>query len=256
VTQQNRHLTTEQLSGYLDDQLPAYERDTLEAHLETCEQCQVELAALHQTVALLHALPRPALPRSFVLPLNTQIVSDQAEQEDAAKEGDKTPIPLAAYPTQMQKTTARRRLPNYVRVTLRTLSSLAAVLGLVLCMSGLLSQITPLSSTLAPGSASYRAGETSDSKEARQNAATPQNQGTRTPAGSPKVTSASTPTPETHLGPARDAPPVYTPESSTPSLLYFALNAPAARIGVGFLLLLFGVMGFIVFKPRWRPREE
>src|SRR6266568_3115535 len=68
VADQVQHLTTEELSAFLDEQLSSQERTTIEAHLQTCERCQHELASLRQTVALLRALPQPALPRSFVLP--------------------------------------------------------------------------------------------------------------------------------------------------------------------------------------------
>jgi len=61
VAQENHHLTTEQLSAHLDGQLSDLEQSQLEAHLKTCEWCQQALTDLRRTVALLHALPRPAL---------------------------------------------------------------------------------------------------------------------------------------------------------------------------------------------------
>lgn len=59
----------EQLSAYLDGELEAEERQRLEAHLMACADCQRELAELRQTRQLLRALPAPALPRSFTLPV-------------------------------------------------------------------------------------------------------------------------------------------------------------------------------------------
>src|SRR5215469_2615502 len=66
--QSGEHLTIEQLSAILDKQLSPQEWAVCRAHLSTCQQCQGMLADLRQTSALLHALPQPELPRSFVLP--------------------------------------------------------------------------------------------------------------------------------------------------------------------------------------------
>ncbi len=68
MQQHNEHPTIEQLSALLDQQLAPQEQATCDAHLRTCQQCQHTLLNLRQTVALLHALPKPELPRSFVLP--------------------------------------------------------------------------------------------------------------------------------------------------------------------------------------------
>lgn len=59
----------EQLSAYLDGELAGSERKLLEAHLVDCTACQRELAELRQVRKLLRALPTPALPRSFTLPV-------------------------------------------------------------------------------------------------------------------------------------------------------------------------------------------
>lgn len=68
VTHSDWDLQRERLSAYLDGEVSADERTTLEAHLPSCEQCQRELAAYRQMRALLGALPAPSLPRSFTLP--------------------------------------------------------------------------------------------------------------------------------------------------------------------------------------------
>ena len=60
----------ERLSAYLDSELAATERAAVEAHLADCEQCQRELAALRQMRDVLRALPTPALPRAFTLPVS------------------------------------------------------------------------------------------------------------------------------------------------------------------------------------------
>jgi hypothetical protein len=58
----------ERLSAYLDGALGAEERRELERHLPRCAECQTALAELRRVRALLHALPAPRLPRSFMLP--------------------------------------------------------------------------------------------------------------------------------------------------------------------------------------------
>ena len=68
MAKQDRHPTIEQLSAYLDGQLSSGELSECDTHVETCQQCQQMLAELRETVALLHALPQPTLPRSFTLP--------------------------------------------------------------------------------------------------------------------------------------------------------------------------------------------
>ena len=67
----NQERLTEALSAYLDGALDGAERDALERHLATCEACRAELAGLRRVGALLRALPEPALPRSFTLPVTT-----------------------------------------------------------------------------------------------------------------------------------------------------------------------------------------
>lgn len=68
VSHSDWELQRERLSAYLDGEVSADDRTALESHLPGCAQCQLELAALRQTHALLAALPTPSLPRSFTLP--------------------------------------------------------------------------------------------------------------------------------------------------------------------------------------------
>jgi len=58
----------ENLSGYLDLQLPEPARQRVERHLQECARCRWDLETLQQTVALLRAMPRPRPPRSFAIP--------------------------------------------------------------------------------------------------------------------------------------------------------------------------------------------
>ena len=57
----------EQLSTYLDGQLPIREKMLLELRLRDDQELQKELEALAQTHLLLHALPKRRAPRSFAL---------------------------------------------------------------------------------------------------------------------------------------------------------------------------------------------
>jgi anti-sigma factor RsiW len=52
----------ERLSMYLDDELPAPDRRTLETHLRDCPCCGDVLESLRQTVVLCHEDGRPELP--------------------------------------------------------------------------------------------------------------------------------------------------------------------------------------------------
>ncbi len=64
---QNAHVSADLLSAYLDRQATAGERARVDAHLATCAVCRAELESLRQTVALVRALPRVAVPRAFTL---------------------------------------------------------------------------------------------------------------------------------------------------------------------------------------------
>jgi hypothetical protein len=61
-----RHAARESLSAFLDDALAPDERRQIEAHLEGCADCRRELAALGQTVGLLHRVEAPRAPAGFV----------------------------------------------------------------------------------------------------------------------------------------------------------------------------------------------
>jgi anti-sigma factor RsiW len=52
----------ERLSRYLDDDLPAADRRTIERHLRDCPCCEDVLESLKHTVAICHEEGRPDLP--------------------------------------------------------------------------------------------------------------------------------------------------------------------------------------------------
>ncbi len=61
------HIRAEMLSAFLDNQVSPAERVRVESHLRTCAACRGELESLRRTAALLHALPRVAVPHAFTL---------------------------------------------------------------------------------------------------------------------------------------------------------------------------------------------
>lgn len=180
----------EALSALLDGELESGQRERLERHLATCERCRAEYATLSQTHALLRALPQPALPRSFALPVesppNVRPISDAHGRQPA-------------------------RSGRFSRVAQRV-GSLAAAAGLVLLIGSWLASFSGPQAQNA--SRSYSGGANS----------APQNTTITTAAGAPSHTPASagatrapdvgvSTTPAT--GPATAAP--YQPATSNPS---------------------------------------
>jgi anti-sigma factor RsiW len=250
VAQEKRHLTTEQLSILLDGEVTAEEQAEWEAHLSTCAQCQQEQAGLRQTVMLLHALPQPPLPRSFMLSM-----------ESAAPVAGFMAVPAssaAPAPIPIRRQTQARRLNPYVRGVLRTMSTLAAIIGIVFFLSGVLPTLgiyTTTASTTSSGSAS------------NPHIYAPSNTGHKMPAVGTKIPSAqqadtpntasATATPSQVLQPQ---PPgdqsgsggAHGSSFSGSMLLFFDLSAPGTRLGLGLTLLILGLMGFVLFR-RARP---
>jgi Putative zinc-finger len=234
VAQENGHPTTEQLSAFLDGEVSADERTQWDAHLKTCQSCSQELASLRQTVALLRALPQPALPRSFVLP--AEVAGPVALPMAAA-------VRQAAGPTPMR--TAERLQPRkpYLRVAFRTLSALAAVIGIVFFLSGIVPALT-------------HGGGTSQSTSA----SAPENKSNTAQGTSPHVSTGGTP--------GTMAPAVRTPAATNsgnnsanqqpgatnwPTILIFNLSTPEGRLGFGIILFILGMMGYVLFKRQRAP---
>ena len=229
MAQENQHLTTEQLSALLDGEVSAEERVQWEAHLATCQRCQQELASLRRMVTLLHALPQPALPRSFELPVETPQPVAFARASRQASE-----------PTPLRATERRSQRKSYLRPAFRTLSALAAMIGIIFVLSGLVPALLQnhgsSSSTASSGAASNGA------------------QSQATPANTPHVISGMTPS----ARPATEPPAVKNPlpnkpapqldTSTWPIFLFFNLSTPEGRLGLGLLLIILGIMGYILFR--------
>ena len=246
MAQDKRHLTTEQLSALLDKEASAEEQAQWEGHLSTCPQCQRALTALRQAVAMLHALPQPTLPRSFVLSMEAVEPISQ---------------PIAAAPTLLRP--ARRRMNPYVRGVLRTVSALAAMIGVVFFLSGIVPTLghggVTASSTSAGSSASSSANNSAGGGVSTKvpHSDHPQNLAPRVTATA-RVTAAATEVLQPQ-SPNKTAQPITGTDQQAPSddftFLLFNLSTPAGRVGLGMILVLLGGMGFVLFRraPNKRP---
>lgn len=193
------HLTIEQFSELINERLTPQERAQAEEHLQHCAQCQEELTDLRRVVAMLRALPRPESPRSFALPANTKVT------------------PLVAVTSR----------PSRLRAAGRAISLLAAVVGIALLLSSLVS--------LSSGGAATMATSTSGpaSSQARQNGSQPFTR-TLTPSAVPHATSLQ---------------PTQTPSAQPLSLP--DLRSAAGRAIFGIFLLVIGLVGALIL---WRRR--
>jgi len=237
VTQQE-HLTTGQLSAFLDKQLSPQEQAFFDAHLQSCQHCQFELAELRRTVVLLHAMPQPQLPRSFTLPTTVQPAQIRA-----------------ALPH-----TAPARQRHVLRSTVRAVSSIAAVIGLIFILSGLLANVHlgvgggAVTTSSSPVFNSSNGNTTGSSQVPQANVNTPgaietpliHNPQTSTPTASKlSPTPKATPTARATVknGGAVE-PPVLPPALD--------LGQPAGRLSLGALLLLLSIIGLVLTRRRYR----
>ena len=55
----------ERLSAFIDDELPAPERDLIERHLKQCTACALEESSLRQVINLMDGIPDERPSRSF-----------------------------------------------------------------------------------------------------------------------------------------------------------------------------------------------
>lgn len=266
VSQHDRHLTIEEISAMLDDQLSVQKLENIQNHLTSCLQCQQEVAEIKQTVHLLHALPEPALPRSFALP--TTIVPDipltiaiphgqqkdliKQEEDDAQEEiGLATPLALTDHRASKQR----------LRKTLRACSALAVAAGMLFVLSGLLNTIPFVQNLDVTTATSIQAP--SNGLDHNSNLVTPVVAGTTNknapppqarPQAVPAGQSGPTATPSV-IKPAVHGRETRVPQTSTltlPTFVIFDMNSQSGRIGLGILLFLLGSCGSMYFK-RSRP---
>jgi hypothetical protein len=229
VSQQDQHLTTELLSTLLDQQLTPEEQAYCSAHLGECEQCQDVLDNLQQTANLLQSLPQLEVPRSFALPADfkiTQSTSDGNRQQQVDQ------------PTA----TSLRRLPTLLRRTLRTVSALAAVIGLFLALSGFVA-ILESSVSMSAVPATFDSAKSSSGSQSQQ---------------APQATSHITKGNESNT----DGPTAHdkvenkqqTPSTEPHASLDF--NRPESRLSIGIPLTILGGTGFILFAQRQKHRTR
>ncbi|HEU0002957.1 MAG TPA: zf-HC2 domain-containing protein [Ktedonobacteraceae bacterium] len=245
---QQEHLTTEQLSAFLDKQLTPQEQAFFDAHIQSCQRCQNALAELRRTVVLLHAMPQPQLPRSFTLPASAGV----SRTSQAARP---QPQPVR-----------QGRILNYtLRRSVRAVSTLAAAVAVIFILSGLLANVH-----FAGGGASTSAGSTFNASSgpvhppatvepnatggAQTQGSTPKAAGSpimgNHQSGTPKASSATTPTPtSTPTQGASNSTGATEPPTLPPAL---DPGQPAGRLTLGALLLLLSIAGLVATRRRRR----
>lgn len=241
MSQQDQHLTTEQLSTFLDQQLAPEEQALCRAHLQDCEQCRDALDNLQQTVNLLRSLPQLEVPRSFALPADfkiTQITSMRDTQQQVEQ-------------SMVRRERSLHKLPTPLRRTLRVISALAAVIGLFFALSGL---IAPLQSgvstslTPAPGITSSSAGSKA-APPASSHTTDNRPNGNSAPIGAPTVQNVNTPQPQSQST-QQNSPPETNSTATGQQQPFLDFNQPEVRLSIGLLLAILGGMGFALFAQR------
>ena len=238
MAQQDEHLTTEQLSAFLDKQLSPQEQAGFDAHLASCQQCQSRLADLRLTVALVHALPQEEVPRSFVLPSRLAPVTERPTRRPATV----TPVPQQ-----------RGAWVYVLQGTVRAVSTLAAVLALIFILSGIVPSMHlgsgGAASTAAPAAApGIRNSGTSTSSNgtptpaSKFGSASEQNS-TKTPHTTPKPT----PPAAVHAKTGSGTVPTAQPPTLPP---FLDLSQPEGRLTIGALLLVLSIIGLVVTRRR------
>jgi anti-sigma factor RsiW len=148
----------EQLSAALDGMLTPDERAALDAHLAGCASCRRELEELRQVRSLLRAVPEPALPRSFLLPLEGDLPAPHATQSPRPPIAPRTPASVTPLRQPERRERVGARATRTLQVT-RWIGTIAAILGLALFLGTLLPLATHQN-------ASYSASAPNDSRGA------------------------------------------------------------------------------------------
>ena len=236
----NEHLTMAQLSAYLDNELTKDELALCDAHLQTCPQCQTVLADLRVTSMLLHRMPQVDVPRSFVLPPHIAVLPAASERQESR----------------------RMQSPRYsIRRSLRALSTLAAVIGLVFILVGALSTLphggyatsTAANAPLSKGASSSRS--TTSSPSGTYTSATPPEHATLQGANANATAQArhqQTPATIPAATPNASAPGERPgPQAGPPAVL--DLGQTEGRLSIGAALLVLGILGVLLTR---RSRGE
>lgn len=243
----DRHLTTEQLSASLDNQLSPQEQAEFNIHLQTCRQCQKAQADLKQTVALLHALPQPSLPRSFVLPVSQAIPAMMTHTQEERR-------PHAHPITTTTRRTRTHRAGSFARQSVRVLSTLAAVIGIVFILSSFVASFPHSTNTASSGSSAVTATypATQQPKVSAQKTPNQGVSGVTCNQTSPAPVSCETQTPGTTKPSTGAGTPQITSrlkqnQANSPPIDF---NSPQVHLGLGAILLLIGVLGVMLTRKR------
>jgi hypothetical protein len=270
------HLTTEQISAFLDQQLSAQEQSVCQTHLSVCDSCQQQLAELQQTVLLVRALPRVPLSRSFVLPIESTIQNTAIAEQEASSSHQARLVHNRIL-----------RWPRYVHTGMSVTSALVAVLGLFFILSGLLTIASPnagtsqvptslvVSQKLHASSSSLYTNQAQPptgaaallpngpqtkqpgggSSAPSPNALPPQivalEVGTAVPASNASQP-ASPATPEN----AQISGPLPSTSRQRPAISFFDLGTSEGHLGLGLLLLIAGMLSTIVFTKLGKQAQK
>lgn len=235
----NGHLTTAQLSAYVDRELTRDESARCAAHLQICPECQAVLADLRLTSTLLRKMPQVVVPRSFILPLNMSVLPA-------------TPaIPERETPRPLQPARSQSALKR----SLRVLSTLAAVIGLIFLLVGAFTSLPQVRLTTL-NRASSSVPRTAPS------AATPSLAGVHASPRATEQTAANATARAHQASPVERTPTASSTRSAPqPSEQQFSLppaldlGQPEGRLSIGAALLLLGLLGFLLTRPRRARRE-
>lgn len=234
MAQQDEHLTTEQLSAFLDKQLSPPEQAVFDAHLASCQQCQSRLADLRLTVALVRALPQEEVPRSFVLPSRLAPVAERP-----------TPRAATVIPVPQQ----RGARVSVLQRTVRAVSTLAAVLALIFILSGIVPSIhlggggASTASEAVPSSGTNAASHSANTPSTTFGSSQAADGTKKTPLPTPKPTPAAT----AHSKISSGTLPTVQPPTLPP---FLDLSQPEGRLALGALLLVLGIIGLVVTRRR------
>jgi hypothetical protein len=234
----DEHLTTEQISAFFDKQLSPEEQAVFDAHLSTCQQCQRNLADLRLTVSLLRALPKEEVPRSFVLPGVLTPVPQRAARQDTLT----TPTP--------QKQRGRF---NTLRRSVRVVSALAAVLALLLIISGIL---PPLQNGASETASTHTPTSSSGDATMPHTAFSTPNVQKATVTRPQEGLNATTPTPAATKAPVTSGTATENANTSTsngqgsgipPAI---DLSQPVVRLSLGIVVLALSIIVLVLTRRR------
>ncbi|MFL5627001.1 MAG: zf-HC2 domain-containing protein [Ktedonobacteraceae bacterium] len=234
-----RHLTTEQLSAFIDKQLSTQEQAESAAHLQGCARCQQALVGLQQTAAFLRMLPKPSLPRSFTLPAGVSHLQERPA--------------LQALPTPPRPPARQVMWQHYMRRSLRAVSGIAAVIGLIFLLSSIVISLphgggTPTAST----------GNTAAPATTQHSNIVP---GSTDKAATPTIAANTKPTATIRTAPphtpsaAPGTRPTPANSQAQPPLPLPDLATPLGQQEVGFTLFVLGVIGVLLTRRRQRDRS-